>query len=167
MSKTISRRTATLTPSQLGLVHLAVKQLGMDAEAYRSMLKSVAGVSSARDLDAEGFDRVMQHLTICGFAKAVGRHEASGFVARKERWRAELGERPGMATPGQLASIETEWGSMQWYWAREGTGNRELALRGFLKKRFRVADLRFLTFSQAAKAIMAIKAIQTRRHCNG
>lgn len=162
MRKTSPARSA-LNRSQLGLIHLAKKQLGMDDEAYRLMLESVAGVSSARDLDTEGMEKVMIHLKACGFRKVPGRHEHSGFVARKSAYRTELGERPGMATPGQLAAIESEWDAMQWYWAQGGFGNRDLALRGFLKKRFQASDLRFLSFTQAEKAIMAIKAIQKRR----
>lgn len=154
---------SVLNPSQLALIHLAKKQLGMDEDAYRQMLRSVAGASSAAELDSDGLDRVMEHLRSCGFEKTPGRHEASGFVAYKQKWRALVGERPGMATSGQLAAIEVTWDSMQSYWMACGSGDRDKALRGFLAARFKTTDLRFLNFEAASKVIYALRAIKKRR----
>lgn len=152
-----------ITISHRRLIHVARRQLGMDEDVYREMLRSVAGVSSSTELTPHGFDLVMEHLKACGFVKTPGAHDYSGFVAYKEKWR-KIGMRPGMATPGQLASIEAEWDSMRWFWAPDdGFGNRDLALRGFLKKRFHASDLRFLNFQDAHNCIEALKAINERR----
>lgn len=163
---TSRRSRPTLNASQIALIHLAKKQLGMDDEVYRTMLENVAGVKSSRDLDTEGLEKIMAHLTACGFRKTPGKHEYSGFVAYKRKWEAFSFCRPGMAQPGQLAAIEADWDAMRWYWAPDGFGNRDLALRAFLQRRFHVDELRFLNFSTAAKVIMALKAIQNRRDRN-
>ncbi len=156
-----------LTLKKRRLIHVARRQLGMDEATYREMLKNVADVESSTELTPHGFDLIMEHLLACGFVKTPSVHDYSGFVAYKEKWRAQ-GMRPGMATPGQLASIESEWDSMRWYWAPDdGFGNRDLALRGFLRKRFRSSDLRFLNFQDAHNCIEALKAINQRRMSGG
>ncbi len=160
----LPRKSRTfITLNQRKLIHVAKRQLGMDEETYREMLRNVAGVSSSTELTLQMFQAVIDHLVSCGFKKTPGEYDYSGFVAYKEKWR-KTGMRPGMATPGQLASIEAAWDHMRWYWAPdEGFGNRELALRGFLRKRFGASDLRFLNFDQAHGCIEALKAIQGRR----
>lgn len=53
--------------SDLGKIHIAKKQLGMDDETYRDMLFTIARVRSAKDLDAQGRQAVLKHLRACGF----------------------------------------------------------------------------------------------------
>lgn len=152
-----------ISGSQMKLLHLAVKQVGMDDGAYRLMLKNVCGVESSKSLTLDGFRSVMEHLKRCGFQKVHAEQEFTGYVARLHKWQQAVGERPGMATPAQLARIETDWNLMRWYWAPEGFGNETLSLRGFLKSVCGVSDLRFLRFGQAHSCIEAIKAIGARR----
>ena len=51
----------------LAKIHIAKKQLGMNDDCYREMLKQVAGVKSAKELDLSGFDKVLRHLKQVGF----------------------------------------------------------------------------------------------------
>jgi len=149
---------------QIKLLKTAVRQLGFDDETYREMLKSVAGVRSAKDLNLDQFRGVMEHLESCGFKKNHAGHEFSGFRGALKKWERRVGaHRPGMATARQLARIETDWHLMPWYWSRNGFGNETLALRGFLSSRYGVSDLAFLKFQQAHNAIEALKAIQERK----
>lgn len=53
--------------SELGKIHLAKKQLGMDDDTYRAMLHQVGGVDSAAALDAAGRAKVLDHLRRLGF----------------------------------------------------------------------------------------------------
>ena len=69
----------------LAKIHVAKTVLGLSDEDYRAMLQAVAGVTSARDLDAVGIAKVQQHL------------RRSGFVARPA----------GGAGPGHLRVVET------------------------------------------------------------
>jgi hypothetical protein len=156
-----------ITSGQKALLHTAKRQLGMDDETYRQMLAAAAGVRSSVDLDAAGFEAVMLHLAACGFAKSPGEHDCTGYVVRKKRWDGELGQRRGMATPAQLARIETDWDLMRWYWAPKGFGNAELGLRAFLKRVAQVADIRFLSYRGAVQAITAMKKIQAKRRGEG
>ena len=52
--------------SELGKIHIGKKQLFDDDGDYRDMLQSVAGVSSAADLDEAGRRKVIEHLKACG-----------------------------------------------------------------------------------------------------
>ena len=152
-----------ITRKQKALLHVAKAQLGLDDESYRAMLGSIAGVRSSTKLKTAKFREVMDHLKRYGFEKTHREHEFTGYAARLRHWQGTAGTRPGMATPAQLARIETDWDGMRWYWAPEGFGNYDLSLRGFLKSQAGVSDLRFLTFAQAHNVIEAVKAISKRR----
>lgn len=52
---------------ELGKIHLAAKQLGMDENTYREMLFVHGGARSAADLDDAGRHRVLMHLRSAGF----------------------------------------------------------------------------------------------------
>lgn len=58
----IDQRTA-----ELGKIHIAKKQLGMDDETYRDMLFTIARVRSAADLDHAGRRKVLDHMKALGF----------------------------------------------------------------------------------------------------
>lgn len=53
--------------STLAKIHIAKKQLGLDDDAYRAMLRGVAGVESAKQLSAVAATRVLAHLERSGF----------------------------------------------------------------------------------------------------
>ena len=52
---------------ELAQIHIARSQLGMDDETYRSVLWTVARVTSSKDLDWSGRKRVLDHMKSCGF----------------------------------------------------------------------------------------------------
>lgn len=67
--------------SELASIHIEAKKLGLirigDDGAYRDMLFTVARVRTARDLDADGRRRVLDHLAALGApAHRGGRHHA-------------------------------------------------------------------------------------------
>ena len=159
----VPRRKPGITAAQKALLHVAAQRLGLDDDTYRDMLQSVAGVRSSNDLGPRDFDRVMQHLTERGFEKTYGAHDYAGYMTRLKYWQTLAGNRPGMATPAQIARLETDWDLLRWYWAPKGFANRELALRAFLRRVTKSEDLRFLTFSRAKQAITAMKKIEQRR----
>lgn len=61
---------------ELAKIHLGAKALGLDDDAYRDMLWTIARVRSAKDLDAAGRARVLDHLRACGFKARRGRPHA-------------------------------------------------------------------------------------------
>jgi len=87
--------------TDLAKIHIAKKQLGMDEDTYREMLRSVAGVDSAGKLTAAGRRKVLDHLAAAGFAgkkkdypgrpKMRGLGDAAGLMRRIEACLAEAG----------------------------------------------------------------------------
>lgn len=55
--------------SELAMIHIAKKELGMADDTYRSMLWACARVSSSKDLDYAGRAKVLAHLKACGWKK--------------------------------------------------------------------------------------------------
>ena len=49
------------------IIHIAKEDLHLDEESYRQVLKGVAGVGSAKDLNEQGFEKVMRRFQEMGF----------------------------------------------------------------------------------------------------
>jgi hypothetical protein len=70
---------------------------------------------------------------------------------------ADLANREGMATPGQLRKIEAMWMGVS---RMPSFTAREKALKGFLKRIIGVEELRFIESWQVQKIIRAIEAMK-------
>ena len=81
----------SLRARQLAAIHIRAKERGLDEEAYRDMLREVAGVSSARDLDARGREAVLQRLGKRPAARRWAKRNADPMV---RKIYALLGDRP-------------------------------------------------------------------------
>lgn len=64
--------------NELAKIHVAKKALGLDDDTYRAMLWAVARVRSAKDLDAAGRAKVLDHLKARGFKPAPKRGSHPG-----------------------------------------------------------------------------------------
>jgi len=145
-----------LSNRQKAVLHVAKTQLALDEETYRDILEAHAGVRSSVSLTYGGFLRVMRHFEACGFER---RQIPPGPPLQKG------GGRAGMASDAELGKIRAMWAGLAGTYYRPGAEWK--ALRGFLKKRFRVDHENFLTAAQARKVIEAIKAISSREQGAG
>jgi hypothetical protein len=57
----------TIGRKKKAIIHIAKEDLHLDEESYRQILKGVAGVGSAKDLNEEGFEKVMRRFQEMGF----------------------------------------------------------------------------------------------------
>jgi len=82
--------------AELAKIHVAKKCLGLDDETYRAMLWTCARVQSAKDLDAVGRQKVLDHLKARGFkGRRKGRSRPpANREALIAKIRAQLGDRP-------------------------------------------------------------------------
>lgn len=94
--RAVDKRKMGVTGSQLALIHVAKKELGLQEEDYRSILDLYGGVSSAKHLTLEGFERVMEHLERLGFKSTNSKQPA----------RAPRRDPDGAPFPAQLKMIE-------------------------------------------------------------
>jgi len=131
-----------LSNKKVGLVHVAKQKLGLSDDLYRDILRRVAGVDSARDLDDAGFDRVMTEFGRLGFVS----------TGRKRYY----GDRFGMASAKQVTLIRALW--------REYTAGAadEAALDRWIKRTFHVDSLRFVDAETAHKVVGALKQMKRR-----
>jgi hypothetical protein len=135
-----------LANSQYAVLRVACDRLGLAEEDYRAILRQVAAVDSARDLDLPGFKKVMDRLKELGF---------------ESDWRKRtFGHRPGMATPAQIGTIRGMW--------HDFTGaDNEAGLNTWLMRTCKVSALRFLTAEGAHQAINGLRAIARRKRGRG
>jgi len=55
---------------KLALIHIVKKELGIGDPDYRCLLRRVAGVDSAKDLDEAGFRKLIRFLVRSGYYRA-------------------------------------------------------------------------------------------------
>ena len=92
---------SAVTRHQIRAIHAAANALGMDDGAYRAMLEAW-GVTSSRDLTKEQAIEVIDWLN--GNTRATGRGRPPRLPAGATR----------LATPPQLALIQSLRGEIQW-----------------------------------------------------
>ena len=136
-----------LTTKQIRILHVAKAKLKLSDEAYRSALVHIAQVTSATDLDQQGFEALMGYFEWRGFKPL-------------QKTGPNYGQRPGMASFAQIELIRALW--CEWSGQVFG-GSDETGLNTWIKRMFKVDSLRFLTVAQAPKVITALKAMQAHK----
>ena len=71
-----------ISREKLALVHLAAQRLSIDDENRRAIMQAEAGVTSSKDLDEQGFDRVMKRFEKMGF-QSTARGDRKARRAKK------------------------------------------------------------------------------------
>lgn len=138
------------TPSQIKRIHILKSLLGLDDDLYREMLMSF-GVCSSKDLTFTEASIMLDILET--------RAEERNLWKRMPKPYDDLNRDSKMATPPQLRMIKGLWREICYF------DNNEFAnksLRKFLKTKFKVDDINFLTKTKAIKVIQAIKAIKQK-----
>ncbi len=138
-----SSGSGALPSKCIALIHVAAKQLRLDEDTYRAILKVHGGVESAKALNQRGFEAVMAYFTAHGF--------------RSDWTQRTYGKRPGRASPAQIDMIRSLWRE----WSNDPD---DAALNHWLERSYRVSTLRFLTPDIAAKAINGLRAMTRRKH---
>jgi hypothetical protein len=68
-----------------------------------------------------------------------------------------------MATPAQLARIETDWSGLRPYWEPKGFPTAHAALTAFVRKVAQGEDLRFVTYDMAVQVITTMGKIKGKQ----
>jgi hypothetical protein len=131
-----------ISAQKLKLIHVARRELKLTDDAYREVLRHHGGVQSSKDLDDDGFKRVLDCFKALGF-----------WVERK--WKQTRPRDPGdLPTPGQLQVIEHLWNDLSEY---EAGAAYTPFRRGFYRQRLKIPALGPQTRAQANAAIEALK----------
>lgn len=134
----------SLSRPQTSILHVAKAKLKWDDELYRQVLVRIAGVTTSKDLDQDGFEAVMGFMEFSGFRPL-------------EKGAPRYGNRPGMATFAQLELIRELWRELH-----DQDVCDDEHLTGWLLKYHKVSSMRFLTLEAARKCIVALKAWKAR-----
>jgi hypothetical protein len=138
--------TSPISTAQMKAMWGAAKRAGVDESVLRDIVESETGARSISKLTTEQAAAVLNRLI-------PNARRSGGSVRRFE----ELKRRPGMATPKQLRKIEAMVAE------RFRAGDKAAALREWLKTRFNVADLRFLSRTRASDVIVALEKMEVVR----
>jgi len=128
--------------TQLAIIHVAKKQLGLDEEAYRAVL-SGAGAASAKDItNGAQFNTIMAAFQQLGFKS----------TSRAGKRRTTAAGVPGMISRRQEYYIKG-------LWALASRAKDELSLRRLVKRIGKVDDISFLSRRNASAVILALRDI--------
>lgn len=140
-----------MTATQIKLIHVAARELGLDEDTRRDLQLVITGKASLRDMSAAELDRVVDALKARGFKP--GRH-----VARKGRRTAERGD---------TRFVHVLWGKLVKAGAVDAPGVK--GLNAFIRTRFEAAwgaaplDVDLMQdAAQIATVIEALKAMCRR-----
>jgi hypothetical protein len=127
--------------TQISIIHVAKKQLGLDDTAYRAIL-SGAGLSSSKDIKTDA-----------QFNTVMGAFQQLGF--RSTSW---IGRRPTVSgTPGMITKPQEYY--IKGLWALAGRFKDEKSLRRIIKRIGKVDDISFLPRRSASAVILALRDI--------
>ena len=136
------------TTSQIRKIHTLKNILGLDDDLYREILMSF-DVCSSKDLsytEAIIFIDILED-------KAV---ERNLWIKQQKKYK-DLNRDNKMATDSQLRMIEGLWREICYF---DNDNFAKISLRKFLKSKYKVDDVMFLTKSKASKVIQSILAIK-------
>lgn len=137
-------RATAFRNQQLGAIHAEKKRLLFDETMYRALLLRVAGVSSAKDLDAKGRADVLSEFA--KFNRARTAAEQMLLPNAPQNVREELS-----AMIGKVAAILAEHG-LNWSYAH-----------GTAKRMFDTQRIEWLHADQLHKVVAALTFDQQRR----
>ncbi|MEX3628767.1 MAG: regulatory protein GemA [Burkholderia sp.] len=142
-----------ISKATLARIHVAKTQLGLDDETYRAMLRSVAGVDSARNLSPTGATAVLRHLEHSGFKPTT--------PARRPRPAASA----RAAVDPQSNKIRALWHELH---ARGVVHHdTESALAAYVLRQTGVEALQWLNSTQASRVIESLKRWLARSPAKG
>ncbi len=134
-----------LTHKQLAYLHVLKKQNDLSDAEYQDLLRHGANVQSAKELDSEGLDKVLQLM------------EDLGYEVVRFQPAPDYGNRLGMATAKQIGYLD---GLRQQIFGKDNA-----KFQHWLEKHFNITHLRFMDKQTASKTIEGLKAMkQNHRH---
>lgn len=138
----MGKESMKITPGQIALLHVAKRDLCLDDEDYRSILRHYR-VETAKDLNMQDFEQLMAYLKSLGFKSTNPRQPSHA------PWR----DAQGLPYPAQLAEINRMF--------RELDIPEGFRQQGFCKKVIKKVWPQ--TRGEANKIIEGLKAMIKRR----
>lgn len=136
------------TATQIRKIHALVNVIGLDDDLYREMLMSF-GVQSSKNLTYT--EAIILTEILEDKAVALNRWQ------KQPKKYEDLKRIEKMATQSQLRMIEGLWREICYF---DNDDFAKKSLRKFLKTKFKIDDVMFLTKNKASKVIQAITGMK-------
>lgn len=136
------------TATQIRKIHTLVNVIGLDDDLYREMLMSF-GVQSSKNLTYT--EAIILTEILEDKAVALNRWQ------KQPKKYEDLKRTEKMATQSQLRMIEGLWREICYF---DNDDFAKKSLRKFLKTKFKIDDVMFLTKNKASKVIQAITGMK-------
>lgn len=136
-----------ITIPQIKQIHTLKNVLGLDDDLYREMLSSF-GVYSSKDL-TEAEARIFIDVLNDKLKKICVE-----YTKKYDEW---LNRSSNMATPPQLRKMEAIWNDLH---PEQSKIEQKKSLRNFLKTKFHINDIRFLSKPRASVIIAVLEKIK-------
>jgi len=136
------------TATQIRKIHTLVNVIGLDDDLYREMLMSF-GVQSSKKLTYT--EAIILTEILEDKAVALNRWQ------KQPKKYEDLKRTEKMATQSQLRMIEGLWREICYF---DNDDFAKKSLRKFLKTKFKIDDVMFLTKNKASKVIQAITGMK-------
>jgi len=136
--------------NQLAMIHIAKKELGLDDDTYRDIVRLVSNgrESSAGNLDYAERNKLLDHFKARGFKNSPAKNAKT---------------RP-LATDDQSKKIRALWLELHSFGAVRNSS--EAALATYVKRQTGVNALQWLNTHQASQVIEALKKWVARVECD-
>jgi len=131
-------------------IHALKSALALSEDEYRLTLFHNFRVASSKDLTISQSEELIRELEKEAVQKGVWQK-----FEGKNRFES-FGQRPGMASPAQLRKIEALWKDVS---DLKDSKARAKALRTFLNRHFKIADLRFLDQTATQKVVYVLNSM--------
>lgn len=145
MPTTDDQRRARL----IKLVHIGKAKLGLDRDAYESLLVGAAGKASSIEMTEKELRSVLLAMAAAGFTPSASRH-GSPLVHPEEM---------PLCSKDQVAYI----GGL---WALASRSKTRASLVAFVQRLVGIDDLRFLDGRAASRVILALRDMATKAGYN-
>ena len=151
MVESYKDRSFMITRDQIKQIHTLKNLIGLEDDLYRDMLASF-GVYSSKSL-TETEARVFISILNDNAKKLINR----GY----KKYDDFNGRNPIMATPLQLRKLEATWADIC---NSDDKKEQKESLRKYIKKQFRVDDIRFMTKNKASRVIAILEQIRIKKY---
>lgn len=150
----ISAASKRIDKRQIVKVHTLIRALNLSDESYRKTLLHNFGVTTSKALTYEQASDLIDALEERAVEKGV-------WIKHENALKYEaLGDRPGMASPGQLRKVEALWRDITLMERKEDLTR---TLRAFVNRRFGVSDIRFLDADKVRKVIYTLEHMKRQK----
>ena len=151
MAENYKDRSIMITAFQIKQIHTLKNILGLEEDQYRKMLASfdVYSSKSLTETEAQIFISVLNDKVKT--LKRIGLKKYDDYTGRSSV----------MATPLQLRKLEATWADIC---NSDDKKEQKESLRKYIKKQFRVDDIRFMTKNKASRVIAILEQIRIKKY---